>query len=186
MIEVHGSYHCQISVNNEHTYQAIYFVQTAKTCFISLTACKELNLVHKSFPNQLPTVGVTYPSGSSHPAARRVSAEEHPAARRMSAEEHPAARRASAEQHTISAAENAPAEGHPKQRMEPPMQLREENIGRLQEWFLQQFSSSTFNVDGRDTPNHGRKTAPHTFERECYTTCMPHTSRCCQALGEGS
>ena len=85
IIEVHGSYHCRISVNNEHTYQAIYFVQTARACFISLTACKELNLVHKSFPNQLPTVGVTYPSGSSHPAARHVSAEEHPTARRMSA-----------------------------------------------------------------------------------------------------
>ena len=56
-IEVHGRYHCKISLNGRHSYQPIYFVPSAKRCFLSLTACKELKLIHESFPNQLPTVG---------------------------------------------------------------------------------------------------------------------------------
>ena len=56
-IEVYGRYHCQISLNGEHSYQSIYFVPSAKRCFLSLAACRELKLVHESFPKQLPMVG---------------------------------------------------------------------------------------------------------------------------------
>ena len=47
IIQVHSCYLCKISLNSKHSYQPIYFVPSAKRVFLSLTACKELKLIHK-------------------------------------------------------------------------------------------------------------------------------------------
>ena len=133
-IEVYGRYHCQISLNGEHSYQSIYFVPSAGRCFLSLAACKELKLVHESFPKQLPMVGSVRGNPISlAPSPARVT-EDSP--RRL----------APVTQVTSEELPQQPATTHSRPT-EVPMPPMEENIERMQEWFLQRFSGTTFNVD---------------------------------------
>ena len=72
-INAFGHFHCRIDLNGKQSYQRIYFIPEAKSCFLSLTTCKDLKLVHEAFPDQLPTVA----SVANHLISRATSAEEH-------------------------------------------------------------------------------------------------------------
>ena len=47
-----------ISHKGLSTRQKVYFVDSAKNFYLSLSACKELGVVHRNFPQQVPVVGV--------------------------------------------------------------------------------------------------------------------------------
>ena len=55
-IDVWGSTICDIKLNGRYSQCQIYFIPSAKRCFLSLTMCKDLGLVHQEFPLQLPSV----------------------------------------------------------------------------------------------------------------------------------
>ena len=126
VLEVEGYYQCMISINNRHTYQPIYFIKSATKCFLSLDACKELKLVHQSFPEQIATVGQML---QSRPTAGRTSTALRP-------EETADKVRQNIVQHSptdpVRVSRMPPTQALRK-TWEIPMPPREENIERLQQ-----------------------------------------------------
>ena len=74
-----GSVVCSISTNGASTTQPIYFVQTAKTLYLSFDACKGLGLLPPCFPHQPnPTVAASTPvAGHQEQASTTVDSSAH-------------------------------------------------------------------------------------------------------------
>ena len=51
-----GSFTCNIELNKKTVTQDIYFIKSAKGCYISLSVCKKLGIVHQNFPLPMTTV----------------------------------------------------------------------------------------------------------------------------------
>ena len=56
IIPVFGHFKCYIELNGIKTVQKIYVIGKSDKIFLSLTACKELKLIHETFPNQISSV----------------------------------------------------------------------------------------------------------------------------------
>ena len=117
VIQPLGSFMCDITVGNNTVRHDIYFLESAKSCYLSLKTCKQLGLVHKDFPAPLPTtasvVSAPTPSVKTHSGAAEVRLHS----------------------------------GLPKKPTDMPFAPLEENIERIQEWLLQHFSNTTFNTE---------------------------------------
>ncbi|XP_076042081.1 uncharacterized protein LOC143025983 [Oratosquilla oratoria] len=51
-----GSFPCRLQYGDKSTLQEIFVVKTATQCYISLQACRELGLVHETFPHHTVVV----------------------------------------------------------------------------------------------------------------------------------
>ena len=143
-IEVWGYYQCCIELNGHQSYQNIYFIPTAKGCFLSLEACKELKLVHEGFPGQISSVG-----GRSVAATQRTCAIEQ----QQHVPSHvPPATTTTHQQHPATPVSPTSYQQAPQRHKQVPFPPSEENIERLQEWLLQHFSGNTFNTDRDPLP----------------------------------
>lgn len=56
-----GSATCSIQYGRRSTIQEVVFVESSSRLYISLEACKQLELVQSDFPNQTPTTAVVTP-----------------------------------------------------------------------------------------------------------------------------
>ena len=137
-----GSFLCDITVSNKNIKTDIYFLESAKSCYLSLKMCKQLGLVHKEFPLPLPTIAsvepALIPSANTHSGVPKVKSH--------------------------SGASEVTPNNLLRKPIDMPFAPLEENIERLQEWMLQHFSSTTFNT--KKTPFSVMEGAPHHIHLE--------------------
>ena len=55
-LKPYGSFKCSIQLGNRHAIQDIFFIKSAKACYLSLAVCKQLGLVHQNFPSPIVTI----------------------------------------------------------------------------------------------------------------------------------
>ena len=130
-----------LSIKHKKTVidELVYFVKGLETLFLSLTACKNLQLVHKSFPNvQLINDGEQI----AYHQQKRLTGDSV--------------------KHHLLASNNAeicqgpaierPPTSLPERPGKIPLPPTEGNIESLEQWLLQSFSSSTFNTKAKPLP----------------------------------
>ncbi|KAK4313454.1 hypothetical protein Pmani_015211 [Petrolisthes manimaculis] len=129
-----GAAVCRISVGECSTVQEVYFIKSVERMYLSLTACKELGIVHPDFPKPVPMV-----AGVAIEGNRGSDIPERP--------------------------------------ISMPFKPLEENVPRLEEWLLGQFSTTTFNNESY--PLRVMEGSPHRIhlmEGARTHTCFTPTS----------
>ena len=106
-----------------------------KDVFLSLTICKELGLVHKEFPFQMHTIGTIMGNMHTlHSGPLKENCHNGP---------------------FRDVPNTQPEKANlfiPERPKDIPFTPLEENTGRLKEWLLQHFSSTTFNTNRNPLP----------------------------------
>ena len=135
-INVWGSYWCYIKLNGRCSKNQIYFIPSAKRCFLSLTMCKDLGLVHQDFPLQLPTIAAV--TGNMHSGLPKdmINRNMH----------------SGLPKDMINIQPGKPELFIPEKPKEIPFTPFEENTGRLKDWLMQHFSNTTFNTNRDPLP----------------------------------
>ena len=143
-----GSFTCEIELNNRTITQDIYFVRSAKGCYLSLSACKKFGLVNESFPQPMTTTTVApVEFTAAPPLVMPTKATQPPhSGPPENTPEH-------------SGPLKVTPNNLPVKPTEMPFAPLEENIGRLEMWLLQHFSNATFNT--KKIPFPVMEGAPH-------------------------
>ena len=126
----------------------MYFIDSAEKCFLSLDACKELKIVHKQFPDQIGEPG-TLEDSQAHGSgdARRTTVGANSwvtGVNPLTESARPG--------NDLDTERGAKQQNTNTERPHITIPLTEENIERLEEWLMQQFSSTTFNVNEDTLP----------------------------------